>query len=131
MSEDGTRSNRTVDYLMPDRKHSSKQLERRGMKNSSACDYERQDVIFGMNAISHVPEPYLDPVLLIGGRRIVSTTFKWSYKIVADDRKLNNSLRNLEPCGMSEYIRDLAVTYNVTYVIYALVLGPRAICVSL
>eukprot|EP00731_Ephydatia_muelleri_P035325 Em0114g9a len=87
---------------MPDRKHSSKQLERRGMKNSSACDYERQDVIFGMNAISHVPEPYLDPVLLIGGRRIVSTTFKWSYKIVADDRKLNNSLRNLEPCGDPE-----------------------------
>ena len=62
--------------------------------NFSACFYERQDVIFGMNAISHVPEPYLDPVLLIGGRRVARTPFKRSsYKIVTDQQK--NTLPNL------------------------------------
>lgn len=97
MSGAGARGTGTFGYP----KHSSKQLERSAKKNSSACGYESQDVIFGMNAISHVPEAYLDPVLLVGGRRIPSTTFKWSNKTVVDDRVSNDSLRNLEPC-MSE-----------------------------
>ena len=64
----------------------------------------RKDVIYGMNAISHVPEPYLDPVLLIDGRRVARTQFtSWSYKIVVDEPR--NTLPKVEPCGMYVYAR--------------------------
>ena len=74
------------------------------MKNSSACFYMGKDVIYGMNAISHVPEPYLDPVLLIDGRRVARTQFtSWSYKIVVDEPR--NTLPKVEPCGTYVYAR--------------------------
>lgn len=92
--------------MLCDPKHSSQKLslsrsKNSGMKNSTESIFERKDVIYGMNAISHVPEPYLDPVLLIGGRRIPRTTSKnWSFK--APDDRSNNSLHNVEHCGDPE-----------------------------